>query len=80
MSSEKLLSKYIDAVRKGDAEQLSGLFAENGWLISPEIPPIKGRKAIKENYEENLGEGFEVENHNPGFSESGRYGLRAWLV
>ena len=58
---EKLLSTYVDAVRRADAEQLSHLFAEDGWLISPDSPPIRGRKAIRENYRQSLNDGFEVE-------------------
>ncbi len=52
---DRLVAAYIGAAEAGDAEAIARLYTENALLLTPEHPPISGRKAIQENYKESLG-------------------------
>lgn len=46
----RVLSDYEDAWSRKDAEALAALFAEDGFVLSPGSPPVRGRDAIREHY------------------------------
>ena len=46
----RVLTDYETAWRRGDAAGLAALFVENGFVLSPRLPPIRGRGRIKEHY------------------------------
>lgn len=47
----RVLSDYETAWRSKDAAALSGLFAEDGFVLSNGAPPVRGRPAIRRGYE-----------------------------
>ena len=47
---ERVLRDYEDAWRAGDASALSKLFAEDGFVLQSNHPPIRGRQAIESAY------------------------------
>ncbi len=53
-------AKFLDAQRRGDAEALSNWFTEDAFLLPPDSPIIRGRQAIKEHYNEILGDGIDM--------------------
>ncbi|MEA9579938.1 nuclear transport factor 2 family protein [Xanthomonas nasturtii] len=48
---DRVLRDYERAWRKGDAGALAALFAEDGFLLQSDRPPIRGRAAIQAAYE-----------------------------
>ncbi len=46
----RVLTDYEQAWTRRDAVALAQLFAEDGWVLSPGQPPIKGRAAIERAY------------------------------
>ena len=47
MSAHVLVEKYLDCVKRGDAEGLAELYAVDGVVYDPLSPePVKGREAI----------------------------------
>ena len=57
---ESLLAAYASAVGRGDAEAVAGLFAEDALLLEPGQPPISGRQAIRDLYQDWLDGGVSV--------------------
>lgn len=47
---ERVLRDYENAWRAGDASALSKLFAEDGFVLQGNHPPIRGRQAIESAY------------------------------
>ncbi|MEA9589710.1 nuclear transport factor 2 family protein [Xanthomonas sp. WHRI 10064A] len=52
---DRVLRDYERAWRKGDAGALAALFAEDGFLLQSDRPPIRGRAAIEAAYEGSSG-------------------------
>ncbi|GAE49327.1 hypothetical protein XPU_0859 [Xanthomonas arboricola pv. pruni str. MAFF 311562] len=52
---DRVLRDYERAWRKGDAGALAALFAEDGFLLQSDHPPIRGRTAIQAAYEGSSG-------------------------
>ncbi|WP_081422659.1 YybH family protein [Xanthomonas cannabis] len=52
---DRVLRDYEHAWRKGDASALAALFAEDGFLLRSDRPPIRGRIAIQAAYEGSSG-------------------------
>lgn len=52
----RVLTDYEAAWRSRDAEALSGLFAEDGFVLPNGNPPVKGRAAIKTFYSSSGGD------------------------
>lgn len=48
---ERVLRDYERAWRVGDAAALAALFAEDGFILQSNRPPVRGRKAIQAAYE-----------------------------
>ena len=57
---DRLVAAYMGGTEAGDAEAIGRLYTEDALLLTPEHPPIRGRKAIQENYKESLGDGFKM--------------------
>lgn len=51
----RVLTDYEDAWQKKDAESLSNLFAEDGFVLPNGSPPVRGRANIKEFYKSSGG-------------------------
>lgn len=47
----RVLTDYEAAWEAKDAAALSRLFAEDGFVLSPGSPPVRGRAAIEEHYQ-----------------------------
>ncbi|WP_313250554.1 YybH family protein [Stenotrophomonas indicatrix] len=47
---DRLLRDYEQAWRTGDAKALAGLFAEDGFILQSNQPPVRGRAAIEAAY------------------------------
>lgn len=47
---DRVLRDYEQAWRTGDAKALAGLFAEDGFILQSNQPPVRGRAAIKAAY------------------------------
>ena len=47
---QRVLSDYERAWRETDGTALAGLFDENGFVMSPGSPPVRGRSAIREGH------------------------------
>lgn len=47
---EAVLRAYEAAWSAGDADDLAALFTEDGFVLSPGRPPVRGREAIRERY------------------------------
>jgi len=56
-----LYRRYLEARREGDAEALASMYAEDGILIPPERPPIKGRAEICKYYTGPASSGVEID-------------------
>lgn len=52
---DRVLRDYERAWRAGDATALAALFAEDGFVLQSNRPPIRGRPAIRAAYEGNGG-------------------------
>jgi len=48
---DRILRDYERAWRTGDATALAALFAEDGFILQSNRPPVRGRKAIQAAYE-----------------------------
>lgn len=48
---DQVLRDYERAWRAGDAAALAALFAEDGFILQSNRPPVRGRKAIQATYE-----------------------------
>ncbi|MCL6711677.1 nuclear transport factor 2 family protein [Pseudomonas sp. R2.Fl] len=48
---DRILRDYERAWRTGDAAALAALFAEDGFILQSNRPPVRGRKAIQAAYE-----------------------------
>lgn len=48
---DRVLRDYERAWRAGDAAALAALFAEDGFILQSNRPPVRGRKAIQAAYE-----------------------------
>ncbi|MBP6216380.1 MAG: nuclear transport factor 2 family protein [Luteimonas sp.] len=48
---DRVLREYERAWRAGDAAALASLFAEDGFVLQSERPPVRGRPAIQATYE-----------------------------
>ncbi|MGH8214473.1 MAG: YybH family protein [Rhodanobacteraceae bacterium] len=48
---DRVLRDYERAWRAGDVEDLASLFAEDGFVLQSNRPPIRGRSAIQQAYE-----------------------------
>ncbi|WP_312704923.1 nuclear transport factor 2 family protein [Stenotrophomonas lactitubi] len=44
---DRVLRDYEQAWRTGDAKALAGLFAEDGFILQSNQPPVRGRAAIE---------------------------------
>lgn len=66
-----LCNAYAGAVEAGDAEALSRLYTEDAILLTPGNPPIKGRQAIQEYWQEELGGGFKLMIRELDFQDLG---------
>lgn len=47
---ERVLRDYEDGWNGQDAAALAGLFSPDGFVMSPNRPPVRGREAIQERY------------------------------
>ncbi|OCK46428.1 DUF4440 domain-containing protein [Stenotrophomonas maltophilia] len=47
---DRVLRDYEQAWRTGDAKALAGLFAEDGFILQSNRPPMRGRSAIEAAY------------------------------
>lgn len=47
---DRVLRDYEQAWRTGDAKALAGLFAEDGFVLQSNQPPVRGRSAIETAY------------------------------
>lgn len=47
---DRVLRDYEQAWRTGDAKALAGLFAEDGFILQSNQPPVRGRAAIEAAY------------------------------
>lgn len=47
---DRVLRDYEQAWRTGDAKALAGLFAEDGFMLQSNQPPVRGRSAIEAAY------------------------------
>lgn len=47
---DRVLRDYEQAWSHGDAAGLAKLFAEDGWVLSPGNPMVRGRAAIEKSY------------------------------
>jgi ketosteroid isomerase-like protein len=54
----KINSAYHDAVAKRDSKAVANLYAPNARFVSPAIPPVKGRAAIKKHIEDLFAKGL----------------------
>ncbi|MGO1068859.1 YybH family protein [Lysobacter sp. CA199] len=52
---DRVLRDYERAWRVGDAAALASLFAEDGFVLPTNSPPIRGRAAIRANYQKQAG-------------------------
>jgi outer membrane murein-binding lipoprotein Lpp len=52
---DRVLRDYERAWRAGDAAALAGLFAEDGFVLQSNQPPVRGRAAIQAAYQEQGG-------------------------
>ncbi|MBG3852647.1 nuclear transport factor 2 family protein [Xanthomonas sp. WHRI 8391] len=66
---DRVLRDYERAWRKGDASGLAALFAEDGFLLQSDRPPIRGRTAIQAAYEGSSGGPLRL--RSLGFSAEG---------
>jgi uncharacterized protein (TIGR02246 family) len=57
---DSLIATYEAAVRRGDAEAVASLFAEDVMFFAPDLPVLNGRQAIRDYYQEAIGDGFPV--------------------
>ncbi|HDS1138891.1 TPA: nuclear transport factor 2 family protein [Stenotrophomonas maltophilia] len=48
---DRVLRDYEQAWRTGDARALAGLFAEEGFILQSNRPPVRGRSAIEAAYD-----------------------------
>jgi ketosteroid isomerase-like protein len=46
----RVLTDYERAWRQKDAPALAALFAEDGFMLSSGVPPVRGRTAIQKHY------------------------------
>jgi ketosteroid isomerase-like protein len=46
----RVLTDYEDAWQEKDAAALAALFAEDGFVLSSGVPPVRGRAAIEKHY------------------------------
>jgi len=46
----RVLTDYEDAWKQKDAAGLAQLFTDDGFVMSPGHPPVRGRAAIREHY------------------------------
>jgi ketosteroid isomerase-like protein len=51
----RVLTDYETAWRQKDAAALAALFAEDGFVLSPGAPPVRGRDRIRERYADSGG-------------------------
>lgn len=47
---DRVLRDYEQAWRSGDADALAALFAEDGFVLQSQAPPVRGRDAIRAAY------------------------------
>lgn len=47
---DRVLRDYEQAWRTGDAKAMAGLFAEDGFILQSNQPPVRGRAAIEAAY------------------------------
>jgi len=75
-----LIEAYTGATAAGDSEAISLLYTEDAMLLTPKTPPISGRQAIRENYEKELGSGYELTIKVIDFKDLGdiAYAVSAW--
>ncbi|WP_407465265.1 YybH family protein [Xanthomonas campestris] len=66
---DRVLRDYERAWRKGDVSALAALFAEDGFLLQSDRPPIRGRAAIQVAYE--VSSGGPLRLRSLGFSAEG---------
>lgn len=50
-----MLRDYERHFLAGDMQALAALFVEDGWVLSPGKPPVRGRAAIAAHYQGNRG-------------------------
>lgn len=48
---QRVLTDYENAWQARDASALAALFDDNGFILRPGHPPVKGRQAIEEAYQ-----------------------------
>ena len=51
-------AKYLDAMGRGDAEELASLFVEDAVRVVSGRPIVKGRQAIRDDLREVIGDGL----------------------
>jgi ketosteroid isomerase-like protein len=71
---DRVLRDYEKAWRAHDAKALADLFSEDGFVLSPGSPPVRGRAAIARHYAD-AGGGLYLRAF--GFAVEGRI---AWIV
>lgn len=52
---DRVLRDYERAWRAGDEAELASLFADDGFVLSPGRPPVRGRGAIEQRYANSSG-------------------------
>lgn len=71
---ERVLSDYELAWRNKDAAALAALFAEDGFVLSSGVPPVRGRSRIQQHY---TGAGGPLSLRALAFAEEGPV---AWII
>jgi uncharacterized protein (TIGR02246 family) len=57
---EAAVNRYVTASNEGDAEALTGLYADDAVLLPPDHEPIQGRAAIADYWRQGTDPGLEV--------------------
>jgi uncharacterized protein (TIGR02246 family) len=71
-------TRYLDAYRRADAEALAALYAEDALLLRPDMPPVRGRAAIRETVAKLFAAGAATLEVVPDPAATGASGGLAW--
>ena len=58
---KKLYQEYTNALGEGDYEAVGAMYTDDGMLIPPDQPPLKGRVQICKHYAEAAGGDYEMD-------------------
>jgi ketosteroid isomerase-like protein len=58
--ADDLLKQYENAYNRGDAAALADLYAEDGLLLPPDRPMVRGRAAIERVWKSAMGSGLKL--------------------